>query len=273
MSILAETPAEWVTPGNLSAADAPVYNRFPVTSSSAGTATGIIVYLPADAWSFSGSTFKVAIYRASDNGLCGVATFVPTDGVGEVLKPLAGSFEVADGEQFRGLYVGDGVVRLYGDTVSFRMNSRAGTFASPPAAIDPGTDAEDTRPQFRFSIDGTIDSGTPGNASGDIASASTSAPGGSAIEFHATITDRLISKSGSTLADQTGLTAIIYKSVPETLVLPAKVLTGVTTNGSGNLNIDVSDIGLINGQAIWLTLMKDGSPASAVTRKITPTYS
>lgn len=115
--------------------------------------------------------------------------------------------------------------------------------------------------------------GTPGDAEGAGATATASAAVATAAAITATIIQRLISKTGAAQASITGITALIYKSVPSTTVAPDKVITALSTNGSGNLNINVSDIGLSIGDPVWLILMKDGSPPLATAVKATPSYS
>lgn len=82
---------------------------------------------------------------------------------------------------------------------------------------------------------------------------------------------RLISKAGSSWNNEGGITAVIYKSTPSSAVAPDKVVTGLSTNSSGVLDdIDISDIQATN-DAIWLTLMKAGTPSKGTTVRITPT--
>lgn len=109
-------------------------------------------------------------------------------------------------------------------------------------------------------------------ATGAGASATTSAPSGSASTYSATITDQLINLAGSVQASLTGLTVLIYKTVPTSATAPAKEFNSVTTDGTGHLNLDVSDIGLTSGDPVWVIIMKDGSPAKGGIRKITPVY-
>jgi hypothetical protein len=112
------------------------------------------------------------------------------------------------------------------------------------------------------------------SASGAGATATTSAPTASAAPIVVAITGfRLITKGGAAQASLTGITAEIRKAVPSSGTAPDKVVTGIGTDGSGNLSsIDISDIQSTNA-AVWLTLYKDGSPARGTTVKVTPTVS
>lgn len=84
---------------------------------------------------------------------------------------------------------------------------------------------------------------------------------------------RLIDKFNAAVASASGITALIYKTVPSSAVAPDKVVTGVSTNGSGALSdIDISDIQSTNA-AVWLVLLLEGSPAKGTTVKVTPTVS
>lgn len=89
----------------------------------------------------------------------------------------------------------------------------------------------------------------------------------------ATIAEQLIAKNGAAQASVTGITIFIYKTVPAGLIAPDKIFTSASTDGSGNLNLDVTDLSLASGDAVWMVAMKDGSPALATARKIIPTYS
>lgn len=89
----------------------------------------------------------------------------------------------------------------------------------------------------------------------------------------ATITEMLIAKTGAAQASVTGITIFVYKSVPTGLIAPDKIFTSASTDGSGNLNLDVTDLSLASGDPVWMVAMKDGSPAMATARKIIPTYS
>lgn len=111
-------------------------------------------------------------------------------------------------------------------------------------------------------------------ASGAGATATTSAPSGSAAQVNCKITGfRLVSKAGAAQASVTGITALVHLAVPSSKTPPDKFVSGASTDGSGNLSdIDISDLQSTTSP-VWLTLYKDGSPAKATTIKVTPTVS
>lgn len=121
---------------------------------------------------------------------------------------------------------------------------------------------------------GTGESAGAVEAEGAGAAATASAPAASAEEISVKLTGfRLISKVGAPVADLSGLTALIYKSVPSTLAAPDKRVGSLSTDGSGVLaDIDISDI-QSNNNPVWLTMMLDGSPAKGTTVKLIPTVS
>lgn len=86
------------------------------------------------------------------------------------------------------------------------------------------------------------------------------------------IRDTLIGLNGAAVASETGMTMLVYHSVPATAVAPAQVITGVSTNGSGQLDQVINRGALALNAPVWLILMKDGSPAKATARKVTPVY-
>lgn len=89
----------------------------------------------------------------------------------------------------------------------------------------------------------------------------------------ATITEQLIAKNGAAQVSLTGITIFVYRNVPSALTAPDKIFTSASTDGSGNLNLGVTDLSLASGDPVWMVAMKDGSPALATARKIIPTYS
>jgi hypothetical protein len=86
------------------------------------------------------------------------------------------------------------------------------------------------------------------------------------------IRDTLIGLGGSAVASETGITMLVYHSVPATAVAPAQVITGVSTNGSGQLNQVINRGALALNAPVWMILMKDGVTAQATARKVTPVY-
>jgi hypothetical protein len=163
MAILAETNTGWNTGSTFGGADSPIYNSTTVTATSAGTATGVTMVLHANVWDSAGSTFKICIYRQSDNSRVGVATFTTADAAGTTVTRTfdgAATFAVSLSEQFYGLQVNDGTLTLNADSTGFlTLTAATGSYASPPASIAPGSDATNVRAQFRFAIDGTAGGG------------------------------------------------------------------------------------------------------------------
>lgn len=88
----------------------------------------------------------------------------------------------------------------------------------------------------------------------------------------ATIAEPLITKGGAAQASVTGITLFVYRNIPTGLTAPDKIFTSASTDGSGNLNLDITDLSLSSGTPVWIVAMKDGSPAWATARKIIPTY-
>lgn len=166
MTILAETNTGWMTGTTFGGADSPIYNMTTVTAAAAGTASGVVMVLNANVWASAGTSFKLCIYRQSDNSRVGIATFTTADSAGTtVTKTYDGSttHSVGAGEQFYGLQVNDGTITLNANTVGFEtLTAATGSFASPPASIAPGSDAGNVRAQFRFAIDGTLSGGGGG---------------------------------------------------------------------------------------------------------------
>jgi hypothetical protein len=115
---------------------------------------------------------------------------------------------------------------------------------------------------------------TGATASGAGVTDNTSGPAGSAAPVTVKISGyRLITRSGAAQASISGITALIYKAVPSTAVAPDKVITGVSTNGSGTMSdLDISSIQGTNA-AVFVVLMKDGAPFKGGVFKVTPTVS
>ena len=88
-----------------------------------------------------------------------------------------------------------------------------------------------------------------------------------------TITQRLVNLGVSPQVNITGITAIIYKTVPTGAnPNPHQVIENITSDSNGNVSFTISNTGLAINDPVWLILMKDGSPARGSIRKITPTY-
>lgn len=90
------------------------------------------------------------------------------------------------------------------------------------------------------------------------------------IEPRVFIRETLVSLSAAPAASQTGLNAMIWRAAPTGA--PAQELTGLTTNASGLTAWEIARGSLAVNDPIWLAVFKDGSPAKATMRKITPSY-
>lgn len=89
------------------------------------------------------------------------------------------------------------------------------------------------------------------------------------------IRDRLINKGGTAQTSQTGLTVSVWRAAGGPTAAapnPDQVIEGVTTDGSGNLNVQINRGALaINGK-VWVMIHKAGSPDKATARRVTPVY-
>jgi hypothetical protein len=93
------------------------------------------------------------------------------------------------------------------------------------------------------------------------------------IQAQPTVTETLIGETGATVNSETGITMVIYAAPPTTgSPNPHQVITGCSTNGSGVLTQALARGSLTLNAPVWMVLMKDGSPAKASCRKVTPTY-
>lgn len=89
------------------------------------------------------------------------------------------------------------------------------------------------------------------------------------------ILDRLIDSSGSALASQTGITAAIWRNgTGPTAVAPSpdQVVEGLTTDGSGNLSLQITRGSLVSPNPVFVLLDRQGSPNRAFAGVVTPTY-
>jgi hypothetical protein len=220
---------------------------------------------------------RVGVHRASD-GVLIVQSNILTAGVGST------SFAAVD-LSFPGhsaIPAGDYVFSVMGTDdggtdriVIMGENASAGLPVSHYTDPQPypnfpnplGWDTALTRIWY-IGVDYSEDTGTPGDASGAGVTATISAPAGSAAAFNAYIRDRLIDKNGSVVANETGITAIIRNTIPTSATAPPKVVTGVSSNATGHLAIDVSDIVSAVGDSVNLELWKAGSPYRAGARRV-----
>ena len=86
------------------------------------------------------------------------------------------------------------------------------------------------------------------------------------------IRETLIDLEATTLANETGLGALIWRVSPASQSNPNEALSSLTTNGSGVTAWQITRGSLAVNDPIWVAIFKDGSPARATMRKITPSY-
>jgi hypothetical protein len=88
------------------------------------------------------------------------------------------------------------------------------------------------------------------------------------------VQETLIDKNGAAVASLTGITMLVWRASagPSTgTPNPDQALT-VATNGSGQINQEVNRGSLAIGDPVWIMLLKNGTPAKATARKVTPVY-
>lgn len=171
MATIASTPV-YATDATYGGPDTCIYNDTVVTAGFAATAQNTVLYIPTDGWSSGTATgMKIRWYRASDNSFAGESDYVVADGTGTVTKALNATFAVANGENFYPLMVSDAFVKLVTDGANtFQTFNPTGTYASPPATINPATDPGSARAKFRVALDGTA-SGSNTNIQPSVGSA------------------------------------------------------------------------------------------------------
>lgn len=93
------------------------------------------------------------------------------------------------------------------------------------------------------------------------------------IQARPWVRDTLVNETGATVNSETGMTMVVYHSVPTAASPnPAQVIESVTTSGAGALNQLINRGALALDAPVWIALMKDGSPAKGTLRKVTPVY-
>jgi hypothetical protein len=105
--------------------------------------------------------------------------------------------------------------------------------------------------------------------------ASASNASGTSVQFVARpfVRENLIGETGAAVASETGITMVVYHTVPTTgSPNPAQVITGVASNGAGAIDVQLARGALALNAPVWVVLMKDGSPAKGTVRKVTPVY-
>lgn len=87
------------------------------------------------------------------------------------------------------------------------------------------------------------------------------------------VRERMIDLGGTAVANQTGIVAALFHDIP-TLAAPAptQLLTGLTTDASGNTNWQINRGALAIGAPVWVVAFKDGTPARGTCKKVTPVY-
>jgi len=227
--------------------------------------------------SFAIST--IAATGASDSG-----TYVATDAsnislFGIAFAPSGGSTPTitnADDEQY---YAGETGIVITGTNFGASQGSNGRVYLSPTDDVDDAGRVSQTI--TAWSATSITFTATLGSLSLDtnlylfvLADSTESNAAGYVVQIVARpfIRDTLIGLNGAAVASETGMTMLVYHSVPATAVAPAQVITGVSTNSSGQLDQVINRGALALNAPVWLILMKDGSPAKATARKVTPVY-
>lgn len=94
------------------------------------------------------------------------------------------------------------------------------------------------------------------------------------IQARAYVRETLIDLNGAAVASESGLTLLVWRTAagPSTgSPNPDQALT-VATNGSGEIDQVINRGSLASGDPVWIMLLKNGSPARATARKVTPVY-
>lgn len=93
------------------------------------------------------------------------------------------------------------------------------------------------------------------------------------IQAQPTVTETLIGETGATVNSETGMTMVVWHTVPTTASPnPAQVIEGVSSDGSGQISVPINRGALALDAPVWIALMKDGSPAKGTLRKVSPVY-
>ena len=87
------------------------------------------------------------------------------------------------------------------------------------------------------------------------------------------IQDTLVNLQGQAVANETGLTAFVWTTVPSSSnATPAQILTNQSSNGSGQIDWIINGAALNAGDPVWVSIFKDGTPFRATMKKVVPTY-
>lgn len=88
-----------------------------------------------------------------------------------------------------------------------------------------------------------------------------------------TVSEKLINLSGTILPSVSGITGVIWASVPTTASqAPYQVIPNLSSDINGYVTFNLDPTGLSIDQAVWIALMKDGTPPAGSIRKVTPIY-
>lgn len=87
------------------------------------------------------------------------------------------------------------------------------------------------------------------------------------------IREQLIDKNGDAVASETGITMVVYHSVPtEAAPNPSEVIEGVSSDASGDIDVEIAIGSLEDGDPVWIALVKDGTPPQGTFKKVVPVY-
>lgn len=87
------------------------------------------------------------------------------------------------------------------------------------------------------------------------------------------IREQLIDKNGDAVANETGITMVVYHAVPtEAAPNPSEVIEGVSTDANGDIDEEIAIGSLEEDDPVWIALVKDGTPPQGTFKKVVPVY-
>lgn len=87
------------------------------------------------------------------------------------------------------------------------------------------------------------------------------------------VRDDLVSLGGAAVASESGLSALVWHGTPSSVnATPFEVITGISTNGAGHTDWQISASGLALFDPITFLYVKPGSPNRFGARTIIPSY-
>lgn len=92
------------------------------------------------------------------------------------------------------------------------------------------------------------------------------------IEPRVFIRETLVSLEGTPAANETGLVAYVWRADPAVATAHSQRLTGLTTDASGVTAWQIDRGSLLEGDPVWVAIVKDGTPYRATMRRIVPSY-